>query len=260
MNETEKQIQPQQPNWLQSLSSDLSDKAGCEITQDGIVLCLPEDIETNDILQIAERLSMMNDQFGVMGGILQYNIGRMILELASRDPARSDPVQLVDQYDLPARLNRSAKTILNWVHTAQTVPAFIIPENGLTWSQIYEVSGNPPAGKTPQEWNEARKEILEEAASDPDEKGSKWVRDKVSSIRPKRGGSDRFSNMDLFIQYVNLNRKIVSLDEDWFLANGYASGTNTAQDKLHSIELELISRRAIAPDAMDDELPWEDGE
>lgn len=244
--------------WFRPVALRIKELTGADIAFEGNIITIPEDVGVQDIANVAQVLTEMSDQLQNYGGMLQYNVGRTILDMCSRMPERTEPEELIDQLDLPKRLNKSARTIMNWVWVARSVPSQIIPE-GLSYTHVAEVAVRAPSDPAEvPEWNEKRKSILEEAAKEPDEKGAKWVREQMAELKPKKDGkAPSFSNVDLFIQHFRLSRKLEDLTEDWFLANGYKDGRRSAADRLQGIVNELVLRKAVSADSEDDSLPWE---
>lgn len=242
---------------IATIASTLAEQTRQQITSEGNFLILPPDANEGELKHIISRLGAMQGSTERLDSMLRYYIGRTVLSIVASCPIQRSVEEVIDEYDIPALVGRSAATVKNWVYVSRVIP----PEElrAVSWTVLSEAAAKVPSEPDKAlEWREKRQELLADAEEHPEAMTAKRVREKVKEMQTQLCPKERTvreSTQELLMRFVKLTRLAHTAHSGQLREIGFDS-RGVLAEHIEALDNELVNRDIVEPDPLAESFYW----
>jgi hypothetical protein len=251
------QLATQPSSIIATIASSLAEQTRQQITSEGNFLILPPDANEGELKHIISRLGAMQGSTERLDSMLRYYIGRTVLSIVASCPIQRSVEEVIDEYDIPALVGRSAATVKNWTYVSRVIP----PEElrAVSWTVLSEAAAKVPSEPDKAlEWREKRQELLAEAEEHPEAMTAKKARERIKEMQAElcpKERSVRESTQELMLRFVKLSRLLGKATPADLKQIGIDSN-GVLVDLIENLDNELVNREICEADPLSESFYW----
>jgi hypothetical protein len=251
------QLTTQPSSIIATIASSLAEQTRQQITSEGNFLILPPAANEGELKHIISRLGAMQGSTERLDSMLRYYIGRTVLSIVASCPIQRSVEEVIDEYDIPALVGRSAATVKNWTYVSRVIP----PEElrAVSWTVLSEAAAKVPSEPDKAlEWREKRQELLAEAEEHPEAMTAKKARERIKEMQAElcpKERSVRESTQELMLRFVKLSR-LARVAHSGQLQEIGIESHGVLVDLIENLDNELVNREICEADPLAESFYW----